>query len=206
MQLFEPKPQTDPSKNCLIVREHIKRACYHTGILGKPTVLLIHEGLGEDCLQDVACLMNEGENDKEINPKNMGFVLSLSLHSIGFNYYLCWKDREFWLDISDTDTSLICMVLLFKSTLKWCNGRLKNDVEFPFFFKIGTSPGLYTDEEIQNIVSAVMPGGVTTKRVDKIEIALERFLKKIRQNLHVVVCMNYRGMNIFFFKFCYLSS
>uniref|UniRef100_A0A8W8M9M4 AAA+ ATPase domain-containing protein n=1 Tax=Magallana gigas TaxID=29159 RepID=A0A8W8M9M4_MAGGI len=115
-KLFEPKPQTDPSKNFLIVREHIKRACYHTGILGKPTVLLIHEHLGEDCLQDVACLMNEG-----------------------------------------------------------------------------TSPGLYTDEEIQNIVSAVMPGGVTTKRVDKIEIALERFLKKIRQNLHVVVCMNYRG-------------
>nr|XP_022307449.1 dynein heavy chain domain-containing protein 1-like isoform X4 [Crassostrea virginica] len=115
-KLFEPKPQTDPSKNFLIVREHIKRACYHTGILGKPTVLLVHEDLGEDCLQDVACLMNEG-----------------------------------------------------------------------------TSPGLYTDEEIQNIVSAVMPGGVTTKRVDKIEIALERFLKKIRQNLHVVVCMNYRG-------------
>lgn len=66
------------------------------------------------------------------------------------------------------------------------------------FFLIGTSPGLYTDEEIQNIVSAVMPGGVTTKRVDKIEIALERFLKKIRQNLHVVVCMNYRGMTNFF--------
>lgn len=78
LQLFEPKPQTDPNKNFLIVREHIKRACYHTGILGKPTVLLIHEHLGEDCLQDVACLMNEGENDKEINPKNMGFVLSLS--------------------------------------------------------------------------------------------------------------------------------
>lgn len=75
-----------------------------------------------------------------------------------------------------------------------------------YLFLIGTSPGLYTDEEIQNIVSAVMPGGVTTKRVDKIEIALERFLKKIRQNLHVVVCMNYRGMNIFLFKFCYLSS
>lgn len=67
-------------------------------------------------------------------------------------------------------------------------------------FLIGTVPGLYTDEEIQNIVSAVMPGGVTTKRVDKIEIALERFLKKIRQNLHVVVCMNYRGMKSFFFQ------
>lgn len=64
----------------------------------------------------------------------MGFVLSpsLSLYSIGFNYYLCWKENFGW--ISDTDTSLICMVLLFKSTLKWCNRRLKNDVEFLFIF------------------------------------------------------------------------
>lgn len=91
------------------------------------------------------------------------------------------------------------MVLLFKwyMEMMYYNRRLNNDVEF-LFFLTGTSPGLYTDEEIQNIVSAVMPGGVTTKRVDKIEIALERFLKKIRQNLHVVVCMNYRGMKKFF--------
>ena len=78
------------------------------------------------------------------------------------------------------------------------------------FSLAGTSPGLYTDEEIQNIVSAVMPGGVTTKRVDKIEIALERFLKKIRQNLHVVVCMNYRGrwiyLDFFSFDFFYIAK
>lgn len=94
------------------------------------------------------------------------------------------------------------MVLLFKwyMEMMYYNRRLNNDVEF-LFFLTGTSPGLYTDEEIQNIVSAVMPGGVTTKRVDKIEIALERFLKKIRQNLHVVVCMNYRGMKIFLIFF-----
>ena len=59
-QLYEPKPQTDTSKNLRIVREHIKRACYHTGILGKPTVLLVHEDLGTECLQDVAALMAEG--------------------------------------------------------------------------------------------------------------------------------------------------
>lgn len=95
------------------------------------------------------------------------------------------------------------MVLLFKwyMEMMYYNRRLNNDVEF-LFFLTGTSPGLYTDEEIQNIVSAVMPGGVTTKRVDKIEIALERFLKKIRQNLHVVVCMNYRGMKNFLNFFC----
>lgn len=52
-------------------------------------VLLIYEGLGEDCLQDVVCLMNEGENDKEINLKNMGFVFFFFFYSIGFNYNLC---------------------------------------------------------------------------------------------------------------------
>lgn len=88
MQLFEPKPQTDPSKNCLIVREHIKRACYHTGILGKPTVLLIHEHLGEDCLQDVACLMNEGENDEEINQKYGICPLPLSTALVLITIYI----------------------------------------------------------------------------------------------------------------------
>ncbi|KAL3832089.1 hypothetical protein ACJMK2_023767 [Sinanodonta woodiana] len=115
-KLFEPKPQTDTSKNLRIVREHIKRACYHTGILGKPTVLLIHEDLGADCLHDVTALMAEG-----------------------------------------------------------------------------TSPGLYTEEEMQSIVSQMMPGGVQTKRIDKIEQAFDRFLKRIRQNLHVIVCLSFRG-------------
>ncbi|XP_052798483.1 dynein heavy chain domain-containing protein 1-like isoform X5 [Mya arenaria] len=114
--LYEPKPQTDTSKNLRIVREHIKRACQHTGILGKPTVLLVHEDLGFDCLQDVAAVMAEG-----------------------------------------------------------------------------TSPGLYTEQEMQEIVSQMMPGGVQTKRIDKIEQAFERFLKRIKQHLHVVVCLSYRG-------------
>ncbi|XP_052095798.1 dynein heavy chain domain-containing protein 1-like isoform X11 [Mytilus californianus] len=114
--LFEPKSQSDPSKNLLIVREHIKRACYHSGILGKPSVLLVHEDLGSECLQDICSVMADG-----------------------------------------------------------------------------TSPGLYTDDEIQSIVSHMMPGGVQTKRVDKIEQAFERFLKKVRHNLHVIVCLSSKG-------------
>lgn len=65
----------------------------------------------------------------------MGFVLSLSLSpQHWFLLLLFMLKGEFWLDISDTDASLICMVLLFKSTLKWCNRRLNNDVEFLFIF------------------------------------------------------------------------
>lgn len=65
-QLYEPKPQTDLSKNLRIVHEHMKEACKHSGILGKPTVLLVHEDLGTDCLQDVAALMAQGRNRRGI--------------------------------------------------------------------------------------------------------------------------------------------
>ncbi|XP_048242736.1 dynein heavy chain domain-containing protein 1-like [Haliotis rufescens] len=57
----------------------------------------------------------------------------------------------------------------------------------------GTSPGLYSDAEVQKIVSQMMPGGVQTKRVDKIEQAFDRYIKRIKQNLHIIVCLNYKG-------------
>ncbi|GFO14602.1 dynein heavy chain, partial [Plakobranchus ocellatus] len=56
-----------------------------------------------------------------------------------------------------------------------------------------TAPGLYSEEEVQDIVGHMMPGGVQTKKVDKIEQAFERFVKRVRQNLHVIVCLNYKG-------------
>ncbi|XP_035825634.1 dynein heavy chain domain-containing protein 1 [Aplysia californica] len=115
-KLYEPKPQSASELNLRVVRRHIKLSCFHAGITGKPTVLLVHEDLGEECLQDVSAVMAEG-----------------------------------------------------------------------------TSPGLYSDEEVQDIVGHMMPGGVQTKRVDKIEQAFERFIKRVRQNLHVIVCLNYKG-------------
>lgn len=87
-QLYEPKAQTDSTKNLRIVREHIKRACHHTGILGKPSVLLVHEDLGTECLQDVAALMAEGNI----------FILSYN------HQWLLWKlivyDMQIYFDIS----------------------------------------------------------------------------------------------------------
>lgn len=57
----------------------------------------------------------------------------------------------------------------------------------------GTFPGLYSEAELQHIAAAMTPGQVQTKRVDKIEQAFERFLKKVRSSMHVVVCLNYRA-------------
>ncbi|XP_041366047.1 dynein-1-beta heavy chain, flagellar inner arm I1 complex-like isoform X2 [Gigantopelta aegis] len=115
-KLYEPKPQKDRTHNVSIVQEHMKRASHHAGVLSRPTVLLIHEDLGQDCLQDVSAIMAEG-----------------------------------------------------------------------------TSPGLYSEQEILDIVSQMMPGGVQTKRVDKIEQAFERYVRHIKQNMHVIVSVNYKG-------------
>ncbi|KAL8594105.1 hypothetical protein ACOMHN_000817 [Nucella lapillus] len=115
-KLFEPKPQADLGHNYRVVCEHMKRSCHHAGVVGKPTVLLVHEDLGDRFLPDVSALMARG-----------------------------------------------------------------------------TSPGLYSEEEMQTIVGHMMPGGVQTKRVDKMEQAFERFVKRVRQNLHIVVCLNYKG-------------
>lgn len=71
--------------------------------------------------------------------------------------------------------------------------KIRERTQYDCIYGTGTSPGLYTEKEMQSIVSQMMPGGVQTKRIDKIEQAFERFLKRIRQNLHVVVCLSYRG-------------
>ena len=61
-KLFEPKPQSFGDLNLRVVKRHIKLSCFHAGITGKPSVLLIHEDLGEDCLQDISAVMAEGES------------------------------------------------------------------------------------------------------------------------------------------------
>lgn len=62
-KLYEPKPQSLSQYNLPIVHKHIKMGCQHAGINGKPTVLLIHEDLGEECLQDISAIMAGGKND-----------------------------------------------------------------------------------------------------------------------------------------------
>ncbi|XP_070211333.1 dynein heavy chain domain-containing protein 1-like isoform X3 [Littorina saxatilis] len=115
-KLYEPKPQAETHHNYDVVCEHMKRSCHHAGVVGKPTVLLVHEDLGNRFLPDISAIMARG-----------------------------------------------------------------------------TSPGLYSEDELQTIVGHMMPGGVQTKRVDKIEQAFERFVKRVQQNLHIVVCLNYKG-------------
>ena len=90
----------------------------------------------------------------------------------------------------------LVFTLVFCQGLAYCKIGEYNEIESHRciqLWSVGTSPGLYDEREMQSIVSQMMPGGVQTKKIDKIEQAFERFLKRIRQNLHVVVCLSYRG-------------
>ncbi|XP_038044677.1 dynein heavy chain domain-containing protein 1-like [Patiria miniata] len=55
----------------------------------------------------------------------------------------------------------------------------------------GTCPDLYTREELDNIASQMLPGAkVTGHRNQRLEMALERFYRKVIANLHVVICID----------------
>jgi len=54
----------------------------------------------------------------------------------------------------------------------------------------GRYPDLYTDLDMQNMATAMTPGQVQTKKLDKIELSFERYLKKVRQNMHVIVSLD----------------
>jgi len=58
---------------------------------------------------------------------------------------------------------------------------------------VGQYPGLYSDSDMQAMATAMTPGQVQTKRIDKIELAFERYLRKVRQNMHVILSLDYSG-------------
>lgn len=77
------------------------------------------------------------------------------------------------------------------------------------FVSLGTCPGLYTSNELSMISSQLLPGGQRgAKRTENQDIAQERFFRRVRSNLHLVVCLNYSSLSTdtspvenLFFKF-----
>ncbi|XP_067931165.1 uncharacterized protein [Watersipora subatra] len=54
----------------------------------------------------------------------------------------------------------------------------------------GRYPGLYSDTDMQNVATAMTPGQVQTKKLDKIELSFERYLKKVKQNVHIITAID----------------
>jgi len=66
---------------------------------------------------------------------------------------------------------------------------------FPMF--LGTCPGLYTPNELFLISNQLLPGGKRgARRVENQDIAQERYFRRVRSHLHVVVCLKYRKLDL----------
>ena len=77
----------------------------------------------------------------------------------------------------------------------------------------GTCAGLYTPEMTQRIATLMTPGRVKVTRLEKIEYLFENYLVRVRQNLHVIVCIDTSGIFVlvlhmlpYYFDWKYLRS
>lgn len=59
-KLYAPQMTRDREENRLRLRHQMKKASKTAGLIGRPAVLLVKDSIGEECMQDVCCLVQEG--------------------------------------------------------------------------------------------------------------------------------------------------
>ena len=57
----------------------------------------------------------------------------------------------------------------------------------------GQFDGMYSLEEMQNIASALSTGQLRITRLDKVDNGMLKYLARVQQNCHVVICMSNSG-------------
>ena len=62
-----------------------------------------------------------------------------------------------------------------------------------YIFLLGECADLYNLEEMQNIASALSTGQLRITRLDKVESGMTKYLTRVRQNCHVVICLSTKG-------------
>ena len=65
------------------------------------------------------------------------------------------------------------------------------------WYILGTCSDLYTSDEIRKLATMMTPGQVKLTKLDKIETSFNKFTERVRQNLHVAVCLNMTSKPIF---------
>jgi hypothetical protein len=59
------------------------------------------------------------------------------------------------------------------------------------FYFIGNCPEIYSSNELAAICNELIPGILRGRRNDNMYVAQERFFRRVRANLHVIVCLDY---------------
>lgn len=66
-----------------------------------------------------------------------------------------------------------------------------------YFRCTGTCPGLYTPNELSMISNQLLPGGKRgARRVENQDVAQERYFRRVKSNIHVVVCLKYTPLDL----------
>lgn len=89
-----------------------------------------------------------------------------------------------------------CYIGLGSTKKKQCVPKMLAFVDCTRFnqslFFLGTCPGLYTKNELHMITSNLLPVGQRgIRRAEHLDIAQERFFRRVKSHLHVVVCLKY---------------
>lgn len=75
--------------------------------------------------------------------------------------------------------------------------KICNFFDTSFIHSLGTCPGLYTPNELFMISNQLLPGGKRgARRVENQDIAQERYFRRVKSHLHVVVCLKYRKLDL----------
>ena len=65
---------------------------------------------------------------------------------------------------------------------------------------LGVCPDLYTQQDMQKLATAMTPGQAKLINIERITASFAKFTRRVRQNMHVIVCMNMIG--VYFIHLC----
>ena len=80
-----------------------------------------------------------------------------------------------------------CLTVILKNSQAKCGSNLKGRYGLTFQ---GTCADLYTDDEVKKLATMMTPGQVKLTKPDKIHDSFKKFTERVRQNLHVIICLN----------------
>jgi hypothetical protein len=62
-----------------------------------------------------------------------------------------------------------------------------------FFYNAANYAGLFSASEMQSVAAQMSIGGAFKMSSERVDATFQKFLLRVRSNLHVVVCLRYSG-------------
>ena len=80
-----------------------------------------------------------------------------------------------------------CWTVILTNSQTELGSNLESSCDLTFQ---GTCADLYTDDEVRKLATMMTPGQVKLTKLDKIDASFKKFTERVRQNMHVIICLN----------------